>query len=158
METCAWRNIYLDLIPHPLPYSGEVEILAAYGIAIQKRDSSSRRMSMCSPVSRLQQPGAEQAELYHLAADPINLHPVLNPHSVWSHQNKPTAECQDEILKDHRQSCCRQTQDCWHLPWYTEYGKQDQEETDYLHSQTENCFQGLPLARIANHPFQCVLE
>jgi hypothetical protein len=82
-------------------------------------------MAIGSPVSRLQQPGAEQTEMYHLAADTIDLDPVPNPDSVWSHQNKPTAECQDEILKYHGQSCCRQTQDRWHLLWYTENGQQD---------------------------------
>jgi len=81
---------------------------------------------MGSPVSRLQQPGAEQPKLYHLAADTINLYPVPNPHSVWPHQNKPAAECQDEILKDHGQSCCHQTQNRWHLPWYTENDQQDE--------------------------------
>jgi hypothetical protein len=29
---------------------------------------------------------------------------------VWSHQNKPTAECQNEILKDNGQSCGCETQ------------------------------------------------
>src|SRR5207245_1148859 len=61
-------------------------------------------MAMGSPVSRLQQPSTEQPELYHLAADTINLYPVPNSHSVWAHQNKPAAECQDEILEHHRQS------------------------------------------------------
>src|SRR6516225_5212416 len=46
MNTRARRSADLDLIPHPLSYSREVEILAAYGIAVQKRNSSSRRMSM----------------------------------------------------------------------------------------------------------------
>src|ERR1700692_1610187 len=30
----AGRNSYLDLIPHPLPYGGEVEIPAAYRITV----------------------------------------------------------------------------------------------------------------------------
>ncbi len=59
----------------------------------------------------------------------------LYPDSVWSHQNKPTAECQDEILKDHGQSRGRQTQDRWHLLWYTENRQQDQDEADQLRSQ-----------------------
>src|SRR6266446_8373120 len=45
MNIRARGDAYLNLIPHPLPYSGEVEILAAYGIAVQKRDSSPGRMA-----------------------------------------------------------------------------------------------------------------
>src|SRR5439155_25253893 len=104
----------------------ELEMLATDCIAVQERDSSPRRMAMGSPVSRLQQPSTEQPELYHLAAATINLYPVPNPNSVWAHQNKPTAECQAEILEYHGQSCRRQTQDRWHLLWYTENRQQDQ--------------------------------
>src|ERR1700758_3206197 len=120
MDTRAWRNAYLNLIPHPLSNRGEVEILAAYGIAVQERYSSARRMTVGGPVSRLQKPRAEQPELYDLAADTINLYPVPDPTPVWSHQNDPAAECQDEILKDYGQPRRHQTQDRWHLPRYTE--------------------------------------
>src|SRR5215470_2183579 len=109
MNTRTGRNANLDLIPHPLSYGGEIEILSTYGIAVQERDPSSGRMTMGSPVTRFQQPSAEQAELYHLAAHTVNLDPVPNPHSVWSHQNKPATECQDEILKHNGQSCGCQT-------------------------------------------------
>src|SRR5258707_13380365 len=34
INTRAGRNSYLNLIPHPLPYGGEVEIPAAYRIAV----------------------------------------------------------------------------------------------------------------------------
>src|SRR5712691_5535199 len=34
IDTRAGRNTYLNLIPHPLSYGGEVEILTAYGIAV----------------------------------------------------------------------------------------------------------------------------
>src|SRR5438876_7161820 len=34
MNTHGGRNTHLDLIPHPLSYGGEVEILPAYGIAV----------------------------------------------------------------------------------------------------------------------------
>src|SRR3974390_704136 len=104
-------------------------------------------MAMGMPVSRFQQPGAEQPELHYLSADSVDLYPVPNPHAVWSHQNKPTAECQDEILKIPRQSCGCQTQDGWHLSWYTENSQQDQQEADQLRSQIQDCFQGLFLTR-----------
>src|SRR5438876_12168877 len=100
-------------------------MLPADRIAIQKRDSSACRMAMSSPVSRLQQPSTEQPELYNLAADTINLYPVPDPHSVWPHQNKPAAECQNEILEHHGQSCGHQTQDRWHLLGYAENDQQN---------------------------------
>src|SRR6266481_7762415 len=34
MNTRAGRNTYFNLVPHPLSYGGEVEILPAYGIAV----------------------------------------------------------------------------------------------------------------------------
>src|SRR5580692_9412645 len=111
-------------------------------------------MAIGSPVSRLRQPGAEQTEVNHLAADTIDLYPIPNPDSVRSHQNEPTAEREDEILKDDGESRGRQAEDGWHLAWYSENDQQDEQEADQLRSQIQNCFQGLLLAWIVNRLLQ----
>jgi len=84
----------------------EVEVLPANRIALQKRDPTSRRMAIRCPGPRLEQPGSEQPDLYDLTSNPIDLHPVPDPYPIPAHQNKPTAEGQDEILEHDRQPRC----------------------------------------------------
>src|SRR3984885_5795854 len=115
MNARALRYVDLDLIPHPLSHGRKIEVLSPDGITVQKRDSSARGMTVGRPVSCLQQPGAEQPEFHHFSTDAIDFYPVVYPDSVGSHQNEPAAERQDEVLKDQRQSCSRQTENRRHL-------------------------------------------
>src|SRR5260370_7563739 len=95
-------------------------------------------MAIRRPVPRLEQPGSEQPDLDDLTSYPIDLNPVPYSDPIPTHQNKPTAESQDEVLEHDRQSRRSQSQNRRHLRRTAEDHQQHQQQSHQLPSQLNN--------------------
>src|SRR5208282_5043999 len=87
----------LEFIPEPLAGTREIEVMAFDGVAVCKSDFAARGMPRIVPVSSFQHHGVEYRHLDHLAAYPVNLHPVARMHAVASHEHEPADKADDEV-------------------------------------------------------------
>src|SRR5690349_13456967 len=88
----ARRDQQLQLIPHPLPRSREVEEVSFNREAIYKRDATPCRMAGVRPVAGLEEHRLQQPDLDYLTGHTVDLNPVAHPNSIPSHQDEPTEE------------------------------------------------------------------
>jgi hypothetical protein len=68
-------------------------------------------MALVGPVAGFEERGAEEADLYDLAADAVDLNPVADADAVFSHEDKPAEEGEDEVLKDDGEAGCSEAED-----------------------------------------------
>ncbi len=116
----------LNLVPQPLSRGGEVEVLAADGVAVHEVDAAAGGMALVGPVAGLEQRGAEEADLDDLAADAIDLDPVADADAVLAHEDEPAEEGEDEVLEDDGEAGGDEAEDGRHLAGHAEDDQNDE--------------------------------
>src|ERR1700722_18841794 len=105
------RKTYGNLIPHPLPNGGKIEVLAGHRVIVDEGCAASGGMAFVSPGTVFEDRGAEESDLNDLAGDTINLHPVTHTDSTLPHENEPAEKRNNKALQCYSKACRRQPKD-----------------------------------------------
>src|SRR6476661_8646990 len=111
LDISGWGWTHSQLVPHPLPGCGEVEVLSSDRKAIHKRDATPCREAFVGKSSSFQQSRGEQMYLGDLAAHAVDFNPVACVDSVFPDQDKPPQKGNDEILQRDSQGRGSQAKD-----------------------------------------------
>src|ERR1700729_1694587 len=95
-------------------------------------------MARIGPVSGFKQGGADQADVDHLAAYPINFDPVSNANAILPHEHEPSEEGHDEVFENDGEAGSGQSDDGRHLPWRSENDNEDESKSGKLNRELEH--------------------
>ena len=106
--------------------------------AVHESNLAAGGMPSVGPVASLQQHGAKQADLDHLAHHAVDFHPVAYSDSVATHQQEPAHKSHDEIFQRDCESSAGKAENGGHLVRNAERDEQNQECSQGLHGEAND--------------------
>src|ERR1700685_738377 len=111
------------------------------GEAVDERNFAAGGMAGVCQVAGFEDHSFQQYDLDYSAAHAIDLPPITDADSVFSHEHEPTEEGDDEVLHGHGQPGASQAEHGSGLTGHAENDKKNDKRAQRLHGKLDYCSQ-----------------